>query len=178
MAMRTYTRVRIPGGWYFFTVTLARRHGNDLLVQHIPELREAFRQTRCDHPFQMDAIIVLPDHLHCLWRLPLADDDFPTRWRLIKARFSSRLPAGEQTSPSRQRKGERGIWQRRYWEHVIRDEKDFRHHLDYIHYNPVKHGYVKAAKDWPYSSFHRWVERGVYTVDWAASAEVAKWVRE
>ena len=112
--------------------------------------------------------MILPDHLHCLWRLPPDDDDFPLRWRLLKAGFSSRLAPGEYISQSRQRKGERGIWQRRYWEQVIRDERDFQRHLDYIHYNPVKHGYVPAAKDWPYSSFHRWVKRGVYPVDWAA----------
>jgi putative transposase len=163
--MRTYTRLRLAGGWYFFTVNLAARRGNDLLIRHIADLRAAFRQTRLEHPVFIDAIVVLPAHLHCLWRLPSNDDDFPLRWRLIKARFSSRLAAGEYISPSRQRKGERGIWQRRYWEHVIRDERDFQRHLEYIHYNPVKHGYVSAAKDWPYSSFHRWVDRGVYPVD-------------
>jgi putative transposase len=112
--MRTYTRARIAGGWYFFTVNLAERRGNDLLVWHIAELREAFRQTRRDHPFFMDAIVVLPDHLHCLWRLPADDDDFPTRWRLIKVRFSHRIAPGERISKSRRRKSERGVWQRRY----------------------------------------------------------------
>lgn len=175
VAMRTYTRIRLAGGWYFFTVNLSVRRGNDLLVRRIADLRSAFRQTRRDHPFFLDAIVVLPDHLHCLWRLSPDDDDFPLRWRLIKARFSSRLEPGEYVSQSRQRKGERGIWQRRYWEHVIRDERDFQRHLDYIHYNPVKHGYVQAAKDWPYSSFHRWVAQGVYPADWAASAEVKEW---
>src|SRR2546423_15617184 len=123
----------------------------------------------------MEAEVVFPEHLHCLWRLPPGDYAFPMRWCLIKAYFTRMLPRGEASSVSRQRKGERGIWQRRYWEHVIRDEQDYQRHLDYIHYNPVKHGYVQAAKDWPYSSFHRWVAQGVYPVDWAASAEVKEW---
>jgi putative transposase len=111
----------------------------------------------------------LPNHLHCLWQLPSDDDDFPTRWRLIKARFSHGIDEGERISVSRQRKGERGLWQRRYWEHVIRGERDYQRHLDYIHFNPVKHGYVRSAKDWSYSSFHRWVRRGDYPVDWAVT---------
>ncbi|MGH6635770.1 MAG: REP-associated tyrosine transposase, partial [Gammaproteobacteria bacterium] len=107
-----------------------------------------------------------------LWQLPPEDDDFPTRWRLIKARFSRAIDRGERISRSRQRKGERGIWQRRYWEQVIRDEPDYQRHMDYIHFNPVKHGYVQSVKDWPYSSFHRWVKRGMYSVDWAASSPI------
>ena len=170
--MRTYTRARVPGATYFFTVNLAERNGNDLLTRHIDALREAFRLTKQDHPFVIEAMAVLPDHLHCLWRLPSGDNDFPMRWRLIKARFSRMLPYGERISASRMRKGERGIWQRRYWEHVIRDERDLHRHLDYIHYNPVKHGYVQRTVDWPYSSFHRYVARGVYPVDWAASMDV------
>jgi putative transposase len=162
----------------FFTVNLAERRGNDLLVRHIADLREVFRQTRRDHPFTIEAIVVLPDHCHYLWRLPPDDDDFPTRWRLLKARFSKCIAPGERISTSRRREGERGAWQRRYWEHVIRDEPDYLRHMDYIHYNPVKHGYVQLVKDWPYSSFHRWVERGVYPADWAASPQVAEWVLE
>jgi putative transposase len=107
--MRTDTRARIAGGWYFFTVNLAERHGNDLLVRHIAELREAFRQTRRDYPFFMDAMVLLPDPLHCLWRLLADDDDLPTRWRLIKARFSHRIAPGECIAKSRRRKGERGV---------------------------------------------------------------------
>ena len=166
--MRTYIRARIPGASYFFTVNLAERRGNDLLVRRIDDLREAFRDTRRRHPFSLDAIVVLPEHLHCLWRLPPGDDDFPVRWRLIKSHFSRRIEPGERISPSRRRKGERGLLQHRYWEHVIRDEADYRRHMDYIHFNPVKHGYVQAVGDWPYSSFHRWVERGIYSSDWAA----------
>ena len=166
--MRTYTRTRIPGATYFFTVNLAERHGNDLLVRHIDVLREAFRAVRTQHPFLINAIVILPEHLHCLWQLPANDMNFSTRWRLIKGHFSRAIPAGERISSSRHRKGERGIWQRRYWEHVIRSEKDLRQHLDYIHFNPVKHGYVARVADWPYSSFHRHVARGLYPIDWAA----------
>lgn len=170
--MRTYTRARLPGACYFFTVNLAERGGNDLLVRRVAELREAFRRTQQDHPFHIDGIVILPDHLHCIWRLPEDDADFPKRWRLIKARFSHGIAAGERVSASRARKGERGIWQRRYWEHLIRDERDFRAHMDYIHFNPVKHGYVAAVRDWPHSSFHRLVERGVYPPDWGAEPGV------
>jgi putative transposase len=162
----------VPGATYFFTVALAERRGNDRLVRDIGALRDAFRQTRDAHPFRIDAIVVLPDHLHCLWTLPAGDDDFPLRWRLIKARFSRSLMANERISPSRARKGERGIWQRRYWEHLIRDKDDFRRHADYIHYNPVRHNYVETARDWPYSSFRLWVRKGLYPVDWAASPRV------
>jgi putative transposase len=170
--MRTYKRIRIQGGAYFFTLTLAERRGNDLLVRHISALRAAFRRTLADHPMAIEAIVVLPDHLHCIWRLPEGDDDFPTRWRLVKSRFSRQIPVGERISESRARRGERGVWQRRYWEHLIRDEQDFRRHMDYIHYNPVKHGYVANPRDWPYSSLDRLIAQGVYEPDWAAAIDV------
>jgi putative transposase len=172
--MRTYKRLQITGGCYFFTVNLAKRQGNDLLIRQIDNLRAAFRQTRNSHPFEIDAIVILPEHLHCLWQLPAGDKDYPTRWRLIKSRFSMSIAQDEAVSPSRRRKGERGIWQRRYWEHCIRDEADYQNHLDYIHYNPVKHGHVEWVKDWPYSSFHRWVKRGMYPENWAASPEIVE----
>ncbi len=171
--MRTYTRSRIPGASYFFTVNLAQRRGNDLLIREITGLREAFRRVQQDHPFRIEAIVVLPDHLHCIWRLPADDSDFPMRWRLIKARFSRTIISDERISTSRMRKGERGIWQRRYWEHLIRDETDYRRHVDYIHYNPVKHGHVAAARDWLYSSFHAHVARGIYPRDWGAPPDVS-----
>ena len=170
--MRTYKRIRIQGGTYFFTLALAERRGNDLLVRHISALRAAFRQTLADHPVTVEAIVILPDHLHCLWRLPAGDDDFPTRWRLIKSRFSRQIPAGERISNSRARRAERGLWQRRYWEHAVRDEQDYRRHMDYIHYNPVKHGYVDDPRDWPFSSLNRLIARGVYEDDWAAPIDV------
>ena len=113
----------------------------------------------------------MPDHLHCLWRMPEGDHAYDRRWRLIKARFSMALAEGERRSASRLRKGERGIWQRRYWEHLIRDEDDYARHVDYIHYNPVKHGHAARAADWPHSTFTRWVEQGAYVEDWGGKDE-------
>ena len=136
--MTDYRRNFISGGTFFFTVNLAERHLR-LLTEHVEKLRTAFRETRQRHPFEIDAIVVLPDHLHALWTLPEGDWDFATRWQLIKAAFSRGLPTGERVSRSRAAKGERGIWQRRYWEHTIRDANDFARHVDYIHINPVKH---------------------------------------
>jgi putative transposase len=123
-------------------------------------------------PFAIDAIVVLPDHLHCIWTLPPGDADFSSRWHEIKARFSARVALGEPLSARRCHKGERGIWQRRFWEHGIRDERDFERCADYIHWNPVKHGYARFPLDWPHSSLHRYVERGVYRKDWAAGRAV------
>ena len=164
--MICYRRNFISGASYFFTVNLADRKSS-ILVEHISELRAAFRYVRQRHPFALDAIVVLPDHLHAIWTLPDGDPDFPVRWRLIKSAFSRALPTGEKISPSRVTKGERGIWQRRYWEHTLRDEQDFERHVDYIHFNPVKHGLVQRAKDWPDSSFAKMVRDGAYPEDWA-----------
>lgn len=169
--MRHYLRLRAAGGTYFFTVNLAEPRGNSLLVDRIEALRDAFRTTRAERPFELQAIVVLPEHLHCLWRLPEGDDDNSTRWRLIKSRFSRAIPGCERRTRSRRQKGERGIWQRRFWEHLIRDDADFRHHIDYIHFNPVRHGYVRSVGDWPYSSFRHWVMRGVYEPDWGCGFE-------
>lgn len=175
--MTNYRRYRIKGGCYFFTVTLAERRGR-LLTEHIQALRTAFRVAKTAHPFTMEAIVVLPDHLHCIWTLPEGDDDFSMRWRQIKAAFSRQLPKTERRSKSRLKKGERGIWQRRFWEHVIRGEDDYRRHVDYIHYNPVKHSYVKTVADWPHSSFHRYVKLGMYPGDWAGSHLSDKMIKE
>jgi putative transposase len=159
-----------PGGSFFFTVNLAERRLR-LLTENIGALRAAFRDTRTTHPFTIEAIVILPDHLHAIWSLPEDDCDFSTRWRLIKSAFSRALPQGERIAESRRLKGERGIWQRRYWEHTLRDERDFARHMDYIHFNPVKHEFVARARDWPYSSFHRMVRLGVYPEDWAGDAK-------
>jgi putative transposase len=164
--MTDYRRNFIAGGSFFFTVNLAERRLR-LLTEHVEELRTAFRETRRRHRFTIDAMVVLPDHLHVIWRLPEADAGFATRWRLIKAAFSRSVVVGERISGSRAAKGERGIWQRRYCEHTIRDENDFARHIDYIHINPVKHGLVTRVGDWPYSSFHRMVKLGIYPEDWA-----------
>jgi putative transposase len=163
--MTNYRRNFLSGGSFFFTLNLAERRLR-LLTDHIDLLRQAFRDVRRRHPFDIEAIVVLPDHLHAVWTLAEGDADFALRWRLIKTIFSRGLPASERISASRAGKAERGIWQRRYWEHTLRDEGDFARHVDYIHFNPVKHGHVTRVKDWPYSSFHRMVKLGIYPDDW------------
>jgi putative transposase len=168
--MTNYRRNFVSGGTFFFTVNLAERRLR-LLTEHVDTLRSAFRAARATHPFVIEAIVVLPDHLHAIWTLPEGDRDFATRWRLIKSAFSRALPKGEWISESRSSKGERGIWQRRYWEHTLRDERDYTRHVDYIHFNPVKHRHVSCVADWPYSSFHRLVRLGVYPRDWAGNAK-------
>ena len=165
-----YRRADVTGGTYFFTVNLAERKGT-LLVDHVEVLRNALRDVKARYPFHLDAMVILPDHLHALWTLPVGDVDYPTRWMLIKMNFSRRIPPGERCNQSRMGKGERGLWQRRYWKHLIRNEQDYQRHRDYIHYNPIKHGYVERVRDWPYSSFHRDVNRGIYSSDWAGVPE-------
>jgi REP-associated tyrosine transposase len=164
--MTDYRRNFVPGGSFFFTVNLADRRLS-LLTTHIDVLRTAFRETQSRHPFTIDAIVVLPDHLHAVWTLPEGDADFATRWRLIKSNFSRNILPDERISASRAAKGERGVWQRRYWEHTIRDQEDFARHVDYVHINPVKHGLVTRVCDWGPSSFRRMVKLGVYPEDWA-----------
>ncbi len=154
-----YRRLYRPGAGYFFTVVTEKRQ--PLLIQHIERLRDAFRLCLSRYPFEIEAIVVLPDHLHTLWRLPDSDTDFSQRWMVIKRKFSSGLSSGF-VNDSKNRKREKGIWQRRFWEHCIRDEDDWRKHVDYIHFNAVKHGYVSQAHEWPYSSFHRAVRHGWY----------------
>jgi len=163
--MSRYIRSFVPGATYFFTVNLADR-SSDILVREIDKLRDAYSDVQRRHPFQTVAICVLPDHLHALWRLPDDDADFALRWQQIKRGFSSCLPAPGAGPSSQIRKREKGIWQRRYWEHQIRDEEDSARHVDYIHYNPVKHGHAAQVRDWPHSSFHQWVARGDLPVSW------------
>ena len=159
--MPDYRRNRVPGGTFFFTVNLLDRR-SDLLVTQIEILRDAVRRVRAGAPFHIDAWVVLPDHMHCLWTLPPGDADFLGRWRAIKTGFVKGLRAGEPRSSVMTRRGERGIWQRRCWEHTIRDDRDFAAHMDYTHFNPVKHGLVENPADWPYSSFRRCMEGGLY----------------
>ncbi|MBM4207351.1 MAG: transposase [Gammaproteobacteria bacterium] len=166
--MPDYRRYRIAGGTYFFTVNLLERNPNDLLVKNIDVLRKAVRQTRKNLPFHIDAWVVLPDHLHGVWTLPAGDNDNSNRWRSIKQIFSKAMPKTERRSGVRVARGERGIWQRRFWEHMILDDVDYAAHIDYCHINPVKHGLVKKAADWPYSTFHRYVKAGIYSNGWAA----------
>ena len=170
--MPDYRRAWHPGGTYFFTVNLLERNGNDLLTRHIDLLRATVRDVRRAHPFTIHGWVVLPDHLHCVIELPPGDANFPMRWRLIKSNFSKALPPTEWRSQVRVKRGERGIWQRRYWEHLIRDEADFRAHMDYVHINPLKHGLVKRVADWPYSTFHHLVQNGIYPLSWAGGAAV------
>lgn len=170
--MPYYRRAWVPGGTYFFTVNLLERDQR-LLVDHIGHLRVAFGEARAARPFDIIAAVVLPDHLHCIWCLPLGDADNATRWRHIKSAFSRSLPVTEWRSPRRRAKAERGIWQRRYWEHLIHDERDLAAHVDYVHFNPLKHGFVKRAVDWPHSTFHRYVSRGDLSPDWATGPGIA-----
>ena len=138
-----------------------------MLVRHIDALSNAVRRVRRRYPFHIDAWVVLPDHLHTVWTLPPGDDDYTNRWRTIKQHFSRALDTTEHRSDVRTRRRERGIWQRRFWEHAIRDDADYAAHVDYVHINPFKHGYVQRVRDWPLSTFHRFVEQGIYPVDWA-----------
>jgi putative transposase len=162
-----YRRTDVAGATYFFTINLAERH-RTLLTDHVATLRTVMRGVKQRHPFHIDALVILPDHLHCIITLPEGDADYPLRWTLIKAGFSRRIPKTERRNVSRVDKGERGVWQRRYWEHMIRGARDYARHVDYIHFNPVKHGYVQRAADWPYSSIHRYIAAGTLTRDWGA----------
>jgi putative transposase len=164
--MTEYRRAWLPGGTWFFTVNLADRRENRLLVERIDLLRAAFRSVQLRYPLRLEAVVILPDHLHCIWTLPPGDTDFSSRWGLIKGRFSRGIDKGERISQSRSKRRERGIWQRRFWEHLIRDNEDFNRHVDYIHWNPVKHGWVRCVADWPHSSFHDYVRRSLYPENW------------
>jgi putative transposase len=169
LGMVRYRRNRIAGGTFFFTLTLANRQST-ALVDHVDILRAAFRVTRSERPFTVEAIVVLPDHLHAILTLPLDDSDFPALWRRLKGYFSNRiLEAGKNLQ--RHASGELALWQRRYWEHTIRDDDDFARHVDYIHFNPVKHRLVRRVRDWPLSSFHFYVRRGLLPADWAGEVE-------
>ncbi|HEY5602579.1 MAG TPA: transposase [Gammaproteobacteria bacterium] len=168
--MPQYRRSKIPGTAYFFTVVT--HHRQPLLTE--PKSRLSLRQTimevRFSHPFKVDAWVLLPDHMHCIWTLPENDHDFSKRWGLIKAGFTKKVGRlfyrEELASDSRRDHREATIWQRRFWEHQIRDETDYQRHMDYIHFNPVKHGLVKQVKDWPYSTFHKYVANGLYPENW------------
>lgn len=142
----------VPGATYFFTVILADRRSR-VLVEEVGALRRAVRKVRAARPFQIEAWVVLPEHMHAMWTLPEDDSDYAGRWREIKKAFSRAIDR-------------RDVWQKRFWEHTIRDERDFAAHMDYIHRNPCKHGLAEHVRDWPYSSFHRLVDAGVYPPDW------------
>jgi len=168
-----YRRAKAGGGTYFFTVNLADR-SRALLVEHIDKLRQAVRTVKRRHAFDIVAWVVLHEHMHAIWTLPPDDHDFSTRWMLIKAAFSRTIPLGENIGASRLGKGERGIWQRRFWEHQIRDDNDLARHIDYVHINPVKHGHAARASDWPFSSIHRYIREGTIGTDWACGENAAE----
>ena len=163
--MSHFRRAAIEGGLFLFTIALADR-SSDMLVRHIDRLRRFYVMIQQHHPFETIAICVLPDHLHALWRLPSGDADFPRRWSLIKSGFSRGLPGDAPRSRSKIARRERGLWRRRYWEHAVRNDADLARHVDYIHFNPVKHGLVRRVCDWPYSSFEHYVARGDLPRDW------------
>lgn len=167
--MVNYRRNLVPGGTYFFTVTL-RDRSSRLLIEHIGSLRTAFHEVKRKHPFHIDAIVILPEHLHVIWTLPEGDADYPGRWRSIKSAFTHAVVKSG-VAVARNEKGEYALWQRRYWEHTIADEDDFQRHIDYIHFNPIRHGWVKQVADWPHSSFHRYVEQGILPPNWAGCAK-------
>ncbi len=162
--MSNYRRVFIPGGTFFFTLVTWQRQPLLASGERVAWLREAFAHVRARRPFAIDGIVVLPDHLHCVMRLPEGDTDYPGRWREIKKRFSGRVDVDTNA------RNERAVWQRRYYEHAIRDDTDWRRHLDYLHCNPVKHGLAERVRDWRWSSFHRAVARGWYDVEWGSVA--------
>ncbi len=171
--MSRYRRAKIEGGTFFFTVALADR-SDAILVQHIDHLRRAYKFVVDHYPFETVAICILPDHLHAIWSLPMGDWNFAVRWSLVKSKFSRALPTADLRSRSQIAKRDKGIWQRRYWEHAIRNDDDLVRHVDYIHFNPVKHGYVSQVREWPHSSFHRYVERGLLPLDWGGNVNASE----
>ncbi|WP_089724712.1 REP-associated tyrosine transposase [Candidatus Thiosymbion oneisti] len=163
-----YRRAFIPGGSFFFTLVTEKRCPLFDNEHNVDVPRQAFRNVKEKRPFDIEAIVIMPDHLHSIWTLPPENADFSTRWRLIKTWFGKHCSADLRVNPdqARQNKNQQAVWQHRFWEHALRDETDFTRHLEYIHYNPVKHGYVGAPKDWQYSSFHRYVRAGTYPAAW------------
>ena len=164
--MSTYRRNYQASGCYFFTLVTHQRTPFFSTANNVQLFKSALKNVKNKRPFNLNAIVILPDHLHCLWHLPGHDTDYSTRWRLIKSNFSKQL------TTSVNHRNEKPVWQRRFWEHTIRSEDDWRRHIEYIHYNPVKHGLVSAPKDWPHSSFHSWVKRGAYDISWGSSEAI------
>jgi len=211
--MAEYRRFYQSGGSYFFTVVTYNRMPILTTSENLSRLHQSFKHVMNQHSFTIEAMVILPDHLHCIWQLPPGDSDFSTRWRLIKRYFSitkdkpvnpvrmsstfqlddshgalnpvfalkgilssspiqAPIEAGLRTrqavgfSNGVTERGEKNIWQRRFWEHFLRDEEDWRRHIDYIHYNPVKHGYVQNPADWPHGSFQKALQEGLYPIGW------------
>ncbi|BCG64069.1 MAG: transposase, IS200/IS605 family [Methyloprofundus sp.] len=176
--MTQYRRIYTSGASWFFTVNLKHRQNNRLLVEQVDLLREAFLYVKQRKSYTINAVVIMPDHLHCIWTLPEGDTDYSGRWSLLKGYFSRGIPKGEPIGKSGIKRRERGIWQRRFWAHLLTDQGDFNIHFDYIHWNPVKHGWVEFVQDWSYSSFHRYVESGVYGIDWGHSGDFSVEINE
>ena len=165
--MVNYRRSFVPGGTFFFTVTLKNRRSN-LLIERIGLLKDAFNKVKEMHPFIMKAYVIMPEHLHMIWELPIGDANYSLRWKKIKALFTkSIIKAGLELS--RTKHNECRLWQRRFWEHMIKDESDLENHVNYIHYNPIKHGLVEELRDWPHSLFHYYVQSGRICEGWGSS---------
>ncbi|MGC4031056.1 MAG: transposase [Tepidisphaeraceae bacterium] len=173
--MPNYRRAFSPGGTFFFTLVTERRQR--ILTHPLARnaLHQAIADRKCEQPFELTAMVVLPDHLHAIWRLPDGDTDFSSRWSRIKSDFTRAWLAGggaeAAVSESRSANRRRGVWQRRFWEHAIRDEDDFNRHVDYTHYNPVKHGHARCPHEWPWSSFHRWAAKQFYEPTWLCTCQ-------
>jgi putative transposase len=167
--MVNYRRFKIPGGSYFFTVTL-RDRASIILTKYIDILRDAIHHVKKYRPFKIDTLVVLPDHLHAIWTLPPDDDNYSIRWNQIKGRFTQIVK--RQENFKKDNRNEYNLWQRRFWEHVIKDDLDMENHVNYIHYNPVKHGLAKRVKDWPYSTFHQYVREMKLPSDWGDSQKI------
>ena len=168
--MVNYRRNRVAGGTYFFTVTLLERK-KTLLIDHVDAMREIVRDVRHETPFTIDAMVILPDHWHAVWTLPEGDDGYARRIRLIKSRFTRRLLAAG-VPLARDARGDYDLWQKRFWEHTIHDDRDFEARVNYVHINPVKYGYVKHAAEWPHSTLHRYICDGTLPADWACEMQV------
>ena len=166
--MARYRHNFTPGGTFYFTVSLADRQSS-ALIEHLSALRSAMRDARAKAPFKIEAIVTLPNHLHAILTLPLGDDDFTGRWRHINGGFASAVSTANPTTPP----GEFALWEERYWEHAIRDESDLARHIEYIHFNPVKHGLVERVSEWPHYSFHRYVRHGLLPGDWAGTVPLS-----
>jgi putative transposase len=175
-----YRRIKVEGASYFFTLVTQDRRKLFTDAETVVLLEQAIARVKQRHPFEVEAQVIMPDHLHALWHLPERDADYSTRWRLIKEGFTKAVVNRCGTRPietARRARGEQSVWQRRFWEHLIRDDRDFAAHLDYIHLNPVHHGYVTAPRDWPYSTFRKWVAQGVYEPEWGSNEkpELPEW---
>lgn len=170
----TYRRARTKGASYFFTLNTHQRRKVLTEQPYYSALKESIKEVNRRHPIKIEAFVLLPDHLHCIWTLPEGDADYSIRWNIIKRLVSQKTSPFNHggLSQSRIKRRESGLWQRRFWEHQIRDELDWQRHFEYIHWNPIKHGYVTRVMDWPYSSFHRYVAKGIYPQDWGGSSVV------